>query len=74
MEEEYGMGFVTSFERLAAEEKEIAKLLRLIELRFGEEVKERYAAKIEQAPSEQIEQWFDRAANANRIEDVFADD
>lgn len=56
------------------QEAKASDLLRLIELRFGTEAKKPYVERIEQASLDQIEQWFDRAANANRIEDVFVDD
>ncbi|MCG5531755.1 hypothetical protein LRD18_13005, partial [Halorhodospira halochloris] len=56
------------------QERAVSDLLRLIELRFGNEAKKHYVERIEQASLDQIEQWFDRAANATRIEDVFAED
>ncbi|MBK1652880.1 DUF4351 domain-containing protein [Halorhodospira halochloris] len=49
-------------------------LLRLIERKFGPTTKEASRARVEHAEFEELEMWLDRILDAERIEDVFADD
>ncbi|WP_238639568.1 hypothetical protein [Halorhodospira halochloris] len=49
-------------------------LLRQIERKFGAEAKEASRARVERAALGELEMWLDRILDAERIEDVFADD
>ncbi|BAU56998.2 putative transposase [Halorhodospira halochloris] len=49
-------------------------LLRQIERKFGAEAKEASRARVERAALGELEMWLDRILDAERIEDVFAED
>lgn len=55
------------------QEGEAVTLLRLIERKFGTEAKEACQERVKKASLEKVEQWFDRAIEAERVEEVFAD-
>ncbi|MCG5548394.1 hypothetical protein [Halorhodospira halochloris] len=84
--EEYKMPFVTSFERVGEKRGEkrgekkgrrehaVETLLRQIARKFGPEAKEASRARIERAGAGELEMWLDRILDAERLDDVFADD
>ena len=56
------------------QEHAVETLLRLIERKFGPEAKEASRARVERAAIGELEMWFDRAIDAERVEDVFSTD
>ena len=54
-------------------EAEVAMLLRQIERKFGAQAKQVWRSRIEHATTGQLEMWLDRILDADRVEDVFAD-
>ena len=74
MEEAYKMPFVTSFEQVADEKRAASTLLRQIELKYGSEAKEAYRERVEGASVEQLDEWLDRFAVADRVQDIFTGD
>ncbi|MCG5549640.1 hypothetical protein LRD17_12955, partial [Halorhodospira halochloris] len=55
-------------------EAKASDLLRLIERKFGSQAKRLYKEQVENASLEQLDHWFDRAIDAARVENVFAED
>lgn len=61
-------------EQKGRQEHAVETLLRQIERKFGPEAKEVSRARLERAEIGELEMWLDRILDAERIEDVFADD
>lgn len=56
------------------QERAVSTLLRQIELKYGSEAKEAYRERVEGASVEQLDEWLDRFAVADRVQDIFTDD
>ncbi|MCG5539375.1 Rpn family recombination-promoting nuclease/putative transposase [Halorhodospira sp. 9622] len=61
-------------EKRGSQQTAAKTLLRLIERKFGPEAKEASRPRVERAAVGELEMWFDRAIDAECVEDVFSTD
>ncbi|MCG5531685.1 Rpn family recombination-promoting nuclease/putative transposase, partial [Halorhodospira halochloris] len=72
--EELTMAVAEEWRQEGRLESKASDLLRLIERKFGSQAKRLYKERVEKASLEQLDHWFDRAIDAARVENVFAED